>query len=46
MKTAFGSTPAMYFKMAYLHIGEPVASMAGIGVSGTPYKLLYDYFWL
>lgn len=33
-------------KMAGLHLGEVLASMAGISVSRTPYKLFHDYFWL
>ncbi|KAJ5700451.1 hypothetical protein N7536_003464 [Penicillium majusculum] len=32
--------------MAGLHLGEVLASMAGISVSRTPYKLFHDYFWL
>lgn len=35
-----------FLKKAGLHPGEALASMAGISVSRTPYKLFDDYFWL
>jgi hypothetical protein len=44
MKTAY----PLYLlkKIAGLHLWEALASMAGISVSRTLYKLFHDYFWL